>query len=94
MARFDAIKELTGYLRGKMTFFIGEAELLYRPSLLERFHRGYGSEDAVESFWKMYSTVKKDLPRDEILNVVKTNSVEFCELKTQILARFVGPRPG
>ncbi len=89
LACFDAIKELTGHLWGKMTFFIGEAELLYRPSLLDRFHKGYGSEDAIEPFWKMYSIVKQNLPRDEILNVVKTNSVEFQELEGgKILARF------
>jgi len=89
LSRFDGIKELTGYLWGKMTFFIGAAELLYRPNLLDRFHKGYGFEDAIESFWNMYSTLKQNLPRDEILNVLKTNSVEFQELEGgRVLARF------
>jgi hypothetical protein len=89
LTSFDSIKELTGHLRDNMTFFIGEAELLYRPSLLDRFHKGYGFEDAIEPFWQMYSIVKQNFPRDEIFNVVKTNSVEFRELEGgKILSRF------
>jgi hypothetical protein len=83
------VKELVGDFAGRVTFFIGEPALLYRPALLKRFAKGYGYDDAVDEFWRMHETVTNNLPREEILELVRASSVDFRTLNNgKILARF------
>jgi hypothetical protein len=89
MARLESVKEIVGRSRGRITFFVGEPYLLYRPRLLSRFFKGYGFDDAIEPFWKMYRSVSENFPHDEVLDLLKASSVEFRELGGgKILARF------
>jgi hypothetical protein len=89
IGKLEPVKELLGLFYGRITFFLGEPLLLYRPKLLKSFEKGHGYEDAVEPFWKMYRTMGEIFPHDEVLDLLKASSVEFRELGGgKILARF------
>ena len=89
MAENEELKEFVGRFREKITFYVGEAELLYRPKLLDRFFKGRRFDDAIETFWKMYREIRDIFPRDEVLALVRASSVEFEEIgKGKIAARF------
>ncbi len=89
VSKLKPVKELVGLFSGRVTFFLGEPILLYRPQLLKHFERGHTYEEAIEPFWRMYRTLDKVFPRDEVLDLLKASSVEFRVLEDgKILARF------
>jgi hypothetical protein len=71
--------DCVGTSLGKTTFFLGQPELLYRPSLLDRFF-DRDREEVSRQFWEMRSAVGHVFPLERVVALLRESGAEYKRL--------------